>query len=202
MKTPLFGCLKIIIMLLIIAFNAYSQSVAIPSNNISSDYASNSLNPSQSESSLQNDITFYTSFKQLIKRFGGNSLLDDEEQQLLQLINQYRIDNGLSILIEDINLDHSSQWLSIDMATQDYVNSIDSLGRNYSQRMKAFGYSGSAIAENVAAGRAHAIGIFNLWKQSKSNLNILRESARSIGISRAYNPNSTYKWYWTTDFGN
>jgi uncharacterized protein YkwD len=40
------------------------------------------------------------------------------------------------------------------------------------------------------------------WQNSAGhNENMLNENYRVIGIARVYSSNSTYRWYWTTDFG-
>lgn len=89
------------------------------------------------------------------------------------------------------------------MATRDYFSHTDRLGREFSTRVKAFGFTGSwTIGENIAAGNAGAQGTFTQWRNSPGHdENMRNPSYRVIGIARAQDPSSTYGWYWTTDFG-
>jgi len=129
--------------------------------------------------------------------------LDSEEQAFLTLINQYRAQNGLGLLQVSAALTNASKWMSNDMATKNYFSHIDSLGHDPYQRMVAFMYNYNTWAgENIAAGYADAANTFNQWKNSPDhNANMLNPNYKVIGIGRAYNANSTYQWYWTTDFG-
>jgi hypothetical protein len=69
--------------------------------------------------------------------------------------------------------------------------------------MKNAGYQGGWMAENIAAGNETAAKTFEQWKNSPGhNTNMLGEHYRAIGIGRAYDAASPYRWYWTTDFGD
>ncbi len=129
--------------------------------------------------------------------------LDAEEQTMLRLINEYRAQGGLSQLKVSVALTNAAEWMSGDMASKNYFNHVDSQGRNPFTRMSAFGYNYSTSrGENLAAGYADAVRTFNQWKSSSShNAAMLNGSYNVIGIARVYGANSTYKWYWTTNFG-
>ena len=131
--------------------------------------------------------------------------LDSEEQYFLTLINNYRQSNGLQPLQVSISLTNASKWFSNDMASKNYFPSdhVDSLGRGPSQRMADFGYNYNTWwGENIAAGYSAAQDTFNQWKNSPAhNSNMLNANYKVIGIGRAYGASSTYRWYWTTDFG-
>ncbi|HSP54264.1 MAG TPA: CAP domain-containing protein [Dehalococcoidia bacterium] len=129
--------------------------------------------------------------------------LDSEEQQFLNLINDYRGGQGLPTLSIDPQLEAASRWMSTDMATNDYFSHYDSLGRDPFQRMAAFGYDYNVWkGENLAAGTASAQVAFDLWKASPGhNSNMTNPNFLGVGIARAYDPNSGLGWYWTTDFG-
>jgi uncharacterized protein YkwD/chitodextrinase len=150
--------------------------------------------------------------------FAGNLVfaqvpaLDSEELTFLTLINNYRAQNGAGALQVSVALQHSSQWMSNDMATMNYFSHTDSLGRDPFTRMEAFGYHWYPWGENIAAGAADAQTMFNLWQTNcdpdasgactyAHRQNMLNPSYVVIGIARAFNANSTYHWYWTTDFG-
>jgi uncharacterized protein YkwD len=129
--------------------------------------------------------------------------LDAEQTAFLTLINNYRAANGAGPLQVSIALQNASQWMSSDMAAKNYFNHTDSLSRDPFSRMAAFGYAyPTASGENIAAGNSSAQSTFDQWKASSGhNANMLNPSYKVIGIGRAYNSASTYRWYWTTDFG-
>jgi uncharacterized protein YkwD len=133
----------------------------------------------------------------------ADPVLDAEEKAFCKQINQYRAQNGKSALRVSVSLTNASKWLSKDMATKNYFSHTDSLGRTFSTRLGAFGYTYSTgKAENIAAGNSTSAGTFAQWKASSGhNTNMLSSSYKVIGIGRAYNSASAYKWYWTTDFG-
>ena len=121
----------------------------------------------------------------------------------LGLINQYRQSNGLATLTLNQNLINAAKWLSQDMATKNYFNHTDSLGRDFSTRLTNFGYVGSYSSENIAAGYQTANNVFVGWQNSPGhNQNMLSGSVHVIGIGRFYSSSSSYGWYWTTDFGS
>ncbi len=136
--------------------------------------------------------------------FGQTPALDAEEQAALKLINDYRAQYGLSPLRVSIALTRAADWLSADMAGRNYFSHTDSQGRDPFQRMTAFGYNYTGYrGENIAAGYGDAARTFNLWRNSSGhNAAMLNANFKVIGISRVYNASSTYKWYWTTDFGS
>lgn len=129
--------------------------------------------------------------------------IDAEEQAFLKLINDYRAQNGLGALRVSVALTRAADWMSGDMAAKNYFSHTDSLGRDPFVRMTAYGYNYNGYkGENIAAGYADAARTFNLWRTSPShNTIMLSPNFNVIGISRVYGAASTYKWYWTTDFG-
>jgi uncharacterized protein YkwD len=120
------------------------------------------------------------------------------------LINDYRAQKGAPKLQVSIALTQASDWMSNDMATKNFFSHTDSLGRDPFSRITAFGYAQyNAAGENIAAGNAGAQETFTQWKNSAGhNANMLNSKYLVIGIARAYNAKSPYRWYWTTDFGS
>jgi uncharacterized protein YkwD len=129
--------------------------------------------------------------------------LDPEEAAFCGLINNYRASKGLPALMVSEALTNASEWHSTDMATKNYFSHTDSLGRDPFKRMTAFGYGYSTYrGENIAAGNATAQATFDQWKNSSGhNANMLNANYKVIGIGKATTTTSTYKNYWTTDFG-
>jgi uncharacterized protein YkwD len=133
----------------------------------------------------------------------GDPVLDAEEKAFCTQINQYRVANGRAPLALSVSLTKASKWMSADLATKNYFSHTDSLGRTFGVRLNAFGYGFATYrGENIAAGYASAASTFAQWRASTGhNTNMLNPNYRVIGIGRAYSATSTYKNYWTTDFG-
>ncbi len=139
--------------------------------------------------------------------------LNSLANNFLVILNNYRTQNGLSILSRNSLLDASAEWMARDMAQNGYFSHSDSLGRDPNKRIKDFGYTFSTTrGENILAATTDAQKAFNDWYSAcdpdpNSNCtyahrkNMLDPNFKAIGISIAYNPNSQYKYYWVTTFG-
>jgi uncharacterized protein YkwD len=138
--------------------------------------------------------------------------LDSEQSAFLTLINNFRAQNGAGPLQVSVALQQSSQWMSSDLAAKNYFSHTDSLGRDPFTRMTAFGYTHYPEGENIAAGYSDAQNTFTQWQNAcdpdstgactyAHRQNMLNPGYKVLGIGRAYNASSTYRWYWTTDFG-
>ena len=133
----------------------------------------------------------------------ADPVLDNEEKALCKLVNTYRAQNGVPALKLSVSLTKASRWMSADMATRNYFSHTDSLGRSYSRRISDFGYTGAYKAENIAAGSNYASATFNQWKNSATHRKTMLSSTYKVmGIGRGYYAYSTYKMYWTMDFGS
>jgi uncharacterized protein YkwD len=131
-----------------------------------------------------------------------NPVLDTEEVAFCQQVNTYRAQNGLGPVKVSVTMTRAARWMSADLATKDYFDHTDSLGRSFSTRLASFGYRGAIVSENLAAGAATGSGALDLWRNSAPhNQNMLNAAWRYMGIGRAYGADSTYGWYWTADFG-
>jgi uncharacterized protein YkwD len=128
---------------------------------------------------------------------------EPEELAFLKLINDYRAQNGLGPLVLTQTLGAASEHHSVDMAVNNYFAHILFDGTDWSQNMTNYGYTYNTYrGENLAAGNESASATFTQWKNSAGhNANMLTANYTAIGIGRAYGATSTYKWYWTTDFG-
>jgi uncharacterized protein YkwD len=132
----------------------------------------------------------------------ADTTFDEAEQAFLGIINQYRTNNGLQPLTVSVNLNQSASWMAQDLATKNYFSHRDSMGRDSQTRIAECGATMNS-GENLAAGTIidSAVSAFGLWRSSSGhNQNMLFPSYTQIGIARAYNPASRYKWYWVTTF--
>ena len=128
--------------------------------------------------------------------------LDVEELAFLRKINEYRAANGLAPLQASVSLTKASDYHSVDMATKNYFSHTSQDGTSFSDRIKRYYNYNTYYAENIAAGNDTALATFEQWRTSAGhNANMLSANYKVIGIARAYSASSTYRWYWTTDFG-
>ncbi len=127
---------------------------------------------------------------------------DAEESQFLDLINEYRAENGLGTLTLSQSLSNASEYHSQDMATKGYFEHTMPDGTTVEQNVRNHGYRGTTFGENIVAGTETAEEALQAWKDSPAhNENMLRPAFNAIGIGRYYIEGSPYGWYWTTDFG-
>lgn len=126
-----------------------------------------------------------------------------EELALLGLINDYRADKGLGELVLSDRLTKAAGNHSLDMASKDYFSHKSLNGSSFVDRIRAAGYTyNTALGENIAAGQWRAADVFKSWKASSGhNAIMLGKSYKAVGIARAFDPDASYQWYWTADFG-
>ena len=135
---------------------------------------------------------------------GQTPPLSEDEAALLALINDYRLQYGLSTLKVSPTLSAAARWMSEDMAEHDYLGHTDSLGRDPPQRMWDFGYTEAGLwGEIIRAGSDTPEGAFEAWRYSPGHNSIMLTDGFVVaGVGKAYNPQSLYGWYWTVDFGD
>ena len=143
------------------------------------------------------------SAQQAVPAQQATSPLDDEEQNFISIINNYRKSQGLGTLTFQPNMENAANWMSKDMGEKNYFSHTDSMGRDPFKRMADFNYKGGWMGENLAAGKGSAQDAFTQFKNSPGhNANMLRAQYNHIGVARYNVPGSTYGWYWTVDFGD
>jgi len=127
---------------------------------------------------------------------------DPEEQLFLDLINNYRAQNGLAPVWMTQSLGATAEQHSIDMAGNGYFSHTRLDGSSVGDSLQANGYVDGTYGENIAAGVESASEAFAMWQASPShNANMLEDNFNAIGIGRSYQAGSGYGWYWTTVFG-
>jgi uncharacterized protein YkwD len=140
--------------------------------------------------------------------------LDTQESRFLELLNDYRAENGKPALIANPILNAAADWYATDMAVNNYyghaqycfenfgVNQAhcDSLGRWPGARVKAFGYP-QGVGENSAAGFSTADAVFAAWRNSPGHNANMLGGYLVIGIGWKCQQGSYYGCYWVTDFG-
>ncbi|MDF2092981.1 CAP domain-containing protein [Knoellia sp. 3-2P3] len=120
--------------------------------------------------------------------------------QVLALVNDERARAGCGAVSSSSALQRAAQGHSADMAANDYFSHTSQDGRSFSDRIRATGYGGGAIAENIAAGQSTAGAVMKSWMNSPGHrANILNCSYRHLGVG--YAKGGSYGHYWTQDFG-
>ncbi len=120
--------------------------------------------------------------------------------QVLALVNDERAKAGCGSLTTSSALQRAAQGHSADMAANDYFSHDSQDGRTFSDRIRAAGYTGGAIAENIAAGQQTASAVMQSWMNSSGHrANILNCSYRHLGVG--YAKGGSMSPYWTQDFG-
>jgi uncharacterized protein YkwD len=92
---------------------------------------------------------------------------------------------------------------SADMGAQSYFSHQSADGRTFDARMREAGYDGPfPWGENIAAGNATAEATVEQWMNSPHHCeNVMAPGFRVLGVGYAFEPASTYRHYWTQDFG-
>lgn len=122
-------------------------------------------------------------------------------QEMLALVNAERGKAGCAPVRLDSRLTAAASKHSTDMAKNNYFSHTSRNGATFVTRIKAEGYP-TPRSENIAAGRTTAQATFSQWMNSAGHRrNILDCTAKDMGVGVAANPRSTYRIYWTQDFG-
>jgi uncharacterized protein YkwD len=132
----------------------------------------------------------------------------DYEQQVVDLVNAERANNGLPPYKHVTELDEAARYHSADLGQDNYF-SHDTYDRSGGDlvyicdtwtRIDTY-YSG-AMGENIAAGYSTPQSVMNGWMNSTGHRNnILSTNNWEIGVGYATHSGSTYYHYWTQDFG-
>ena len=108
------------------------------------------------------------------------------QNQVIQLVNVQRAKVGCRALVLDARLSRAAQAHSIDMAKRRYFSHTSLDGRTFAQRIRAQGYTGSLIGENIAAGYPTPKAVMDAWMKSPGHkANILRCRYKAIGVGSA-----------------
>ena len=128
------------------------------------------------------------------------------DAQVLALINQARLSQGLNPLESQDQLAAAALAHSTDMACNNIVSHVGSDGSLWYNRVAAQGYANyNSARENIYVGNpafgGTAQGAFDWWWNSKIHHdNMLYPDVSQIGIAYVYDANSDYGGYYTTVF--
>lgn len=118
------------------------------------------------------------------------------ESEVIRLVNEIRVKNGLSPLTADWELSRVARYKSQDMKDNNYFSHTSPIYGSPFTMMKNFGISYRSAAENIARGQKTPQAVVNGWMNSSGHrANILNATYKKIGVG--YVPSGNY---WTQMF--
>jgi uncharacterized protein YkwD len=125
------------------------------------------------------------------------------EDQVLSLINVERAAAGLDALMLDLGLDAAAEAHSLDLATTNCFSHDSCNGTNWATRIKTSYTPNTFLGEIIAAGQPDAASVVSAWMNSDGHrANILGANFKVAGVGLVNGlAGSTYRTYWTVDFG-
>ncbi len=118
------------------------------------------------------------------------------EQQVIDLVNEIRQNNGLQPLKANWELSRVARYKSQDMCDNRYFSHTSPVYGSPFQMIRNFGISYRRAAENIAKGQRTPQQVVDAWMNSSGHrANILNGSYTQIGVGYVANGN-----YWTQMF--
>lgn len=125
-----------------------------------------------------------------------NSNVVNYENEVIRLVNEIRVQNGLKPLTSDWQLSRVARYKSQDMKDNNYFSHTSPVYGSPFQMMKSFGLSYRTAAENIAKGQLTPQAVVNAWMNSSGHrANILNPSFTKIGVGYVESGR-----YWTQMF--
>ena len=118
------------------------------------------------------------------------------EKEVVRLVNEIRLENGLGALTYDWELSRVARYKSQDMKDKNYFSHTSPTYGSPYQMMKSFGITYRTAGENIAKGYATPQAVVNAWMNSAGHrANILNATYTRIGVGYVASGN-----YWTQMF--
>ena len=118
------------------------------------------------------------------------------EQEVIRLVNEIRVQNGLSALTYNWELSRVARYKSQDMVDNRYFSHTSPTYGTPFQMIRSFGLSYRSAGENIAYGQRTPQAVVNAWMNSSGHrANILSSSYTQIGVGYVANGH-----YWTQMF--
>ena len=125
-----------------------------------------------------------------------HSQITQYEKEVIRLVNEIRVKNGLKPLAEDWQLSRVARYKSQDMKDKGYFSHTSPTYGSPFDMMKKFGLTYRTAGENIARGQKTPQAVVNAWMNSSGHrANILNASYTKIGVGYVANGN-----YWTQMF--
>lgn len=125
-----------------------------------------------------------------------DSSVTSYEKEVVRLVNEIRVKNGLKELTEDWELSRVARYKSQDMKDNNYFSHTSPTYGSPFEMIKNFGLSFKSAGENIAKGYATPQAVVDGWMNSPGHrANILNASYTKIGVGYVANGR-----YWTQMF--
>ena len=125
-----------------------------------------------------------------------NATVSSYEREVVRLVNEIRVQNGLRELTHNWELSRVARYKSQDMRDNRYFSHTSPVYGSPFQMIKNFGISYRSAGENIARGQATPQAVVNAWMNSSGHrANILNSSFTQIGVGYVADGN-----YWTQMF--
>lgn len=126
----------------------------------------------------------------------NDSSLLSYEEEVVRLVNEIRVQNGLKPLTHDWELSRVARYKSQDMKDNGYFSHTSPVYGSPFQMIKNFGITFKSAGENIAKGYSTPQAVVNGWMNSSGHrANILNASFTHIGVGYVAGGN-----YWTQMF--
>lgn len=127
-------------------------------------------------------------------------VLDSEvtsyESEVIRLVNEIRVKNGLKELTYDWELSRVARYKSQDMKDNNYFSHTSPVYGSPFDMIKNFGISYKRAGENIAKGQGTPQAVVNAWMNSSGHrANILNSTYTKIGVGYVKDGK-----YWTQMF--
>ena len=118
------------------------------------------------------------------------------EKEVVRLVNEIRVQNGLKELTYNWELSRVARYKSQDMKDNRYFSHTSPVYGTPFKMMKDFGITYRSAGENIARGQTSPQAVVNAWMNSSGHrANILSASFTQIGVGYVADGN-----YWTQMF--
>ncbi|MDR3597535.1 CAP domain-containing protein [Clostridium sp.] len=128
------------------------------------------------------------------------SIQNSAEDQILQLMNQKRVEAGLKPLTLDNTLIEVARYKSDDMIQNNFFDHTNPDGTKWTNWLQALGYNYTTAGENIAYNNYDAVQLFTQWWNSPGHrANMMNASYTKVGIGVIY---GSGKYMGTQEFSN
>lgn len=118
------------------------------------------------------------------------------EAEVIRLVNEIRVQNGLSTLKTNWELSRVARYKSQDMVDKHYFSHTSPTYGTPFEMIRAFGLTYRAAGENIAYGQSTPQAVVTAWMNSSGHrANILNSAYTQIGVGYVANGH-----YWTQMF--
>ena len=133
---------------------------------------------------------------QILNIPGIDNTVLDYENEVIRLVNEQRVKNGLKKLQADWQLSRVARFKSQDMKDNNYFSHTSPVYGSPFEMIKNFGISYRSAGENIAKGQRTPQAVVNAWMNSSGHrANILNSTYTKIGVGYVAEGN-----YWTQMF--